>query len=188
MKDHKTLAIRLTLAIFLLGSCLAASGCDPMPTGFKPANAPKSIRTSKSSNKIEVADNRLFQLSWMVGNWIDEDGNDLSEERWTPSAGGTMFGLNRTIIDGEIVNFEYMRIQVTPQGIVYFAAPRGRYPPTPFGLTKYTKQSAVFYNGDKESPMRIFYRREGNTLFGRIEGEIDGQVQSSESSWKLASP
>ena len=188
MKDHNTLAIRFTLAIFLLGSCLAASGCDPMPTGFKPANAPKSIRTSKSSNKIEVADNRLFQLSWMVGNWIDEDGNDLSEERWTPSAGGTMFGLNRTIINGEIVNFEYMRIQITPQGIVYFAAPRGRYPPTPFGLTKFSKQSAVFYNGDKESPMRIIYRREGNTLYGRIEGEIDGEKQSSEWSWKLESP
>ncbi|MCH8822075.1 MAG: hypothetical protein IH984_01080 [Planctomycetes bacterium] len=185
MKDHKTLAMRLTFVTFLLGICLALLGCDPMPTGFKPAGA---IKETKSPTAIKVADNRLVQLSWMVGNWIDEDGNDLSEERWTPSAGGTMFGLNRTIIDGEIVNFEYMRIQVTPKGIVYFAAPRGRYPPTPFGLTKYTKQSAVFYNGDKESPMRIFYRREGNRLYGRIEGEIDGEKQSSEWSWKLESP
>lgn len=181
MKDHKTLAMRLTFVTFLLGICLAASGCEPMPTGFKP-------RTSNSPGIGNVADNRLFQLSWMVGNWIDKDGNDLSEERWTPSAGGTMFGLNRTIIDGEIVNFEYMRIQVTPQGVVYFAAPRGKYPPTPFGLTKFGRNNAVFYNGDKESPMRIIYRREGNTLYGRIEGVIDGEKQSSEWSWKLARP
>lgn len=185
MKDHKTLAMRLTFAALLLGTCLAAIGCEPMPTGFKPA---KAIKTTKSPAKITVADNRLIQLSWMVGNWIDEDGNDLSEERWTPSAGGTMFGINRIIIDGEIVNFEYMRIQVTPQGIVLFTAPRGKYPPMPFGLTRFGRQDAVFYNGDKESPMRIFYRREGNTLYGRIEGEIDGKMQSSEWSWKLASP
>lgn len=173
--------MKIPLVTLLMCFCLAASGCDPMPTGFKP-------ESSKLQSKNKVADNRLFQLSWMVGNWIDEDGTDLSEERWTPSAGGTMFGINRTIINGEIVNFEYMRIQLTPKGIVYFASPRGKYPPTPFGLTKFTRQSAVFYNGDKESPMRIFYRREGNTLYGRIEGEIDGQMQSSEWSWKLASP
>lgn len=185
MKDYKTLAMRLTFVTFLLGICLAVLGCDPMPTGFKPT---KAVTTTKSPSKIKVADNRLAQLSWMVGNWIDEDGNDLSEERWTPSAGGTMFGINRTIIDGEIVNFEYMRIQLTPQGIVYFAAPRGRYPPTPFGMTQIGRQNAVFYNGDKEEPLHISYRREGNTLYGSIEGEIDGEKQSSEWSWKLESP
>jgi len=181
MKDRKTLAMRLTYVTFLLGICLAVLGCEPMPTGIKP-------ETAKIPAKDKVADNRLFQLAWMVGNWIDEDGNDLSEERWTPSAGGTMFGINRTIIDGEIVSFEYMRIQITPQGIVYFAAPRGRYPPTPFGLTQFGRQNAVFYNGDKEAPLHISYRREGNILFGSIEGVIDGEKQSSEWSWKLASP
>lgn len=183
MKDLKTLDMKIILAIFLLGSCLTLSGCETTPTALdpKPSVAEKTIIG-------KVTDNRLYQLSWMVGNWIDVDGNDLSEERWTPSAGGTMFGLNRTIINGEIVNFEFMRLQVTPQGIVYFAAPRGRYPPTPFGLTKFTRHSATFYNGDEDSPMRIFYRREGNTLFGRIEGVIDGETQSSEWSWKLASP
>ena len=181
MKDRKTLVMKLTLATLLLGYCLALTGCEPMPTGSKP-------NTSESSANIKVADNRLYQLSWMVGNWIDEVENDISEERWTHSAGGTMFGINRTIIDGETVNFEYMRIQLTPRGIVYFAAPRGRYPPTPFGMTKVGRQSAVFYNGDKESPLRISYRREGNTLYGRIEGTVDGEQQSSEGSWKLVVP
>jgi len=184
MKNLKTMAMKLINTSITLGICLLLLACEAPPTGSSNSNPTKT-----GTKKIgKVADNRLIQLEWMVGNWIDEDGNDISQELWTESAGGTMFGINRTIVDGETVNFEYMRIQITPQGIVYFAAPRGRHPPTPFGLTQVSSQSAVFYNGDKEAPLRVSYRRQGNTLFGRIEGEVDGQVEFSEWSWKLASP
>ena len=47
-----------------------------------------------------------------------------------------MLGVNRTIIDGVTVAFEFLRIEETPKGIVYYASPGGRYPPTAFGLLR----------------------------------------------------
>lgn len=99
-----------------------------------------------------------------------------------------MFGINRTIVENETVGFEYLRIEVTPQGIIYYASPEGRYPPTPFRLTRLSGQLAIFANAGHDSPVRIMYRREGDALFGGIEGEEDGEMKSSGWSWHLVRP
>ena len=130
----------------------------------------------------------LRQLAWLVGAWISNDGERISEEHWTRVAGGTMFGINRTIVDGQTVAFEYLRIEQTPQGIVYLASPNGRYPPTSFRLVQLDGQRVVFENPVHDFPKRIIYWREADTLWARIEGEKDGEMKSSQWSWQHSQP
>ena len=175
--------MRMRSVILLLavgGISLAVVGCE----------APPQASTTDDETARLVVDHstKLGQLAWLAGAWINNDGRQISEEHWTLPAGGTMLGVNRTIIDGETVAFEFLRIEETPQGIVYYASPGGRYPPTAFGLLRLTGQRVVFSTADHDFPTRIRYHRQGNRLFGAIEGEEDGEMKSSEWSWQLARP
>ncbi len=129
----------------------------------------------------------LADLAWLSGAWVSVDGDGTAEEVWTKPGGGTMLGLNRTVIRGRAVSFEYLRIEETPQGIVYLASPGGRSPPTPFALVRTGPKEAVFENPDHDFPTRIVYRRRGNTLEGRIEGELEGKPMSREWTWRRTS-
>jgi hypothetical protein len=110
------------------------------------------------------------QLAWLAGSWVFVEGDAVSEEVWTRPNGGTMLGVNRTVVDGRTVHFEYLRIEQGPEGVVYLASPGGRPPPTPLALAE---------NG--------VYERRGERLDGRVEGEQDGRPKSEQWSWRRAS-
>lgn len=125
----------------------------------------------------------LAELSWLAGSWVMVESGNSSEEHWTQPSGGTMLGMNRTVINGRTVAFEYLRIAKTPQGVVYMASPDGRYPPTPFALLEMAPDRAVFENPDHDFPQRIIYHRKGGTLDVEIEGLQDGRTVSRKWSW-----
>ena len=164
----------------LMGTSLFTFACEAPPQA--------STTVDEASRLIVDRSTELGQLAWLAGAWINIDGRQISEEHWTLPAGGTMLGVNRTIIEGETVAFEFLRIEETPRGIVYYASPGGRYPPTPFGLLRLNGQRVVFSSADHDFPTRIRYHRQGNRLFGAIEGEEDGEMKTSEWSWQLARP
>ena len=150
---------------------------------------PRTSTTDTEAPRLAVdRSTELGQLAWLAGAWINNDGQQISEEHWTLPAGGTMLGVNRTIVDGKTVAFEFLRIEETPRGIIYYASPGGRYPPTPFGLLRLDGQRVVFSSADHDFPTRIRYHRQGSRLFGAIEGEEDGEMKTSEWSWQLARP
>jgi len=157
---------------------------------FVACEAPPQTSTTDDEAPSLAVDRttELGQLAWLAGAWINIDGGQISEEHWTLPAGGTMLGVNRTIIDGETVAFEFLRIEETPRGIIYYTSPGGRYPPTAFGLLRLDGQRAVFSSADHDFPMRIRYHRQGNRLYGAIEGEEDGEMKTSEWTWQLARP
>jgi hypothetical protein len=76
---------------------------------------------------------------------------------------------------------------------VYYAAPRGREPATPFRMTTITdtehdgivEHTVIFENADHDYPSRITYRRKGDTLHLRIEGTQLGHPESEEWTLKL---
>lgn len=80
-----------------------------------------------------------------------------------------MLGLHRDTKDAK-ASFEFFRIAVTPEGIVYFAQPGGR-PPTPFALTEASETRAVFANPKHDFPKRITYWLQGGKLCARVEGD-----------------
>ena len=99
-----------------------------------------------------------------------------------------MVGMNRTATPTETQGFEFLRIVAEADGAVLLASPGGRTPPTEFRCISNEGQRAVFENPEHDFPQRIIYRREGNTLHGRIEGQTDDGPASVEWSWQLATP
>ena len=125
----------------------------------------------------EVKDQALAEFAWLAGSWMEVEEGVRMEEHWTPPAGGIMLGTSRTVIQGRLAFFEFLRIEATPKGIVYVAHPRGGSP-TSFPLVETPTAGtsrAVFENLKHDHPQRIIYERRGRgTLYIKIEGEQDG--------------
>ncbi len=153
----------------LLCGALALPGCRTAP-GVRSAGEP-------------VDD---LGMAWLSGTWVMDGKSRRNEENWTTPDGGTMFGVSRTIAGGKTVDWEFLRIERTPEGVVYFASPRGRTPPTPFTRVESSDRRAAFENRAHDFPRRIIYERTGNRLDARLEGVEDGQPRSEEWSWRLA--
>jgi hypothetical protein len=129
-------------------------------------------------------DLKLDQLSWMIGYWVDNRNGTRIEELWTHASGDLMLGLSRTTRAAGRVFFEFLRIERTPQGIVYLASPAGR-PAMPFPLVECEGRRAVFANPEHDDPQRIIYwRADDGSLCARIEGQRDGQVRTSSWTWR----
>jgi hypothetical protein len=160
------------LCILVAGLGLALAGCRSTP---EPMDAAEPGHD-------------LAGLAWLAGSWVLVSGDAVSEEHWTGARGGTMLGVNRTVIDGRTVAFEYVRIEATPEGIVYLASPGGRHPPTRFGLIASGPQRLVFENPDHDFPNRIVYERRGDRLDARIEGRQDGRPISEQWTWRRSTP
>jgi hypothetical protein len=128
------------------------------------AAAPASVERAKGS---------MAQVSWISGTWVGGSGTTTIEERWTPSAGGSMIGVSRTIRDGNLSAFEFLCIVERDGGLLYQAMPNGRMPATDFTLTKIDADSAVFENPSHDFPRMIRYTRQPD---GSLEAVVSGEA------------
>ena len=118
---------------------------------------------------------KLDDLAWMTGHWSSTKDGLVMEEIWTSPRGGVMLGLHGDARETK-ASFEFIRIAVTPEGIVYFAQPGGR-PPTPFTLTEVSGTRAVFANPQHDFPKRIVYWLDAGKLCARVEGDGESAEQ-----------
>ena len=110
-------------------------------------------------------------LSWLSGRWVEEKGQDWTEENWAGPRGGVMLGTS-LIGKGEKAGmYEFMRIAAGdgPGEIRFWASPAGKTP-VPFRMTRRGLREVVFENPDNDYPTRIHYRREGRILTATISG------------------
>jgi hypothetical protein len=123
----------------------------------------------------------------MAGDWMGVDGGAGGvemEERWTEPRGGMMLGIHRDVKAGKAVDFEFFRVAATPDGIVYFASPRGR-PAVPFKAIESKDKRVVFENKEHDFPKRIIYWLGGDgSLHARIEGDPGDKESAMEWTWK----
>lgn len=124
----------------------------------------------------------IQRLSFLAGSWISEHGPRRVEEHWTIPAGGTMIGMNRTVVGERTAAYEYLRIEATADGIDYVAIPV-RQELTRFRLIECANNRAVFENPDHDFPSRIIYERDADKLIGRIEGTRGGKEASAQWEW-----
>jgi hypothetical protein len=108
--------------------------------------------------KAQEAMPSIADLSWIAGSWSANSGSQTIEEHWTPAASNALLGMGRTIVDGRMTAFEYLRIVELDAGVFYIAQPNGR-PPTSFRLTQWDGEKAIFENPDHDFPKRIVYTR-----------------------------
>jgi hypothetical protein len=126
----------------------------------------------------------LGDLGWLAGHWIGTSDDVVMEEFWSEPAGGIMVGLHRDVFPDETSFFEFLRIVSTDKGLTFIASPRGTGT-TEFELAILNQQSVVFENLEHDFPQRIIYRREGDQLIARIEGQTGGGPQTREWIWEL---
>ena len=116
-------------------------------------------------------------LGWMAGVWIEEAiegaGGRWTEEYWTLPRGGVMLGASRSGREGNLREFEFLRLQAGPDGGVSYLAQPGGGAPVAFRLVRHDAASAIFENPAHDYPQRIVYTREGDTLTATIS-LIDG--------------
>lgn len=115
----------------------------------------------------------IADLSWIAGSWGVTDGSQTIEEHWTGPTSNALLGMGRTIADGRMVAFEYLRIIAIDDGIFYMAQPNGRSP-TSFRLTQWDGETATFENPDHDFPKRIVYTRSSDNAIRVIVDAGEG--------------
>jgi hypothetical protein len=129
-------------------------------------------------SSASAAEHDVTALAWLAGCWAPEKGDAGSVEHWLPPAGGTMFGVSRTIKNGQTVEFEFMQLRVNAEGkLVFIALPSGQKETT-FVASGVGKDSVTFENPQHDFPQKVIYRLESlSRLIGRIEGTRGGTVR-----------
>ena len=131
----------------------------------------------------QTATPRLDDLAWMTGSWSGTSRGIEMEEHWTAPKGGSMIGIHRDVAKGRTVSFEFLRIEMQKDQIVYLSMPNGRSPATPFPMKEVSGTRVVFENPAHDFPQRIIYWKDGNDLRARIEGTMNGKAGSEEWRW-----
>ncbi len=145
----------------LVGSC--AHPASPAPWGaLDPAPAAAGVSA----------------LSWIVGRWDRGQG----VEHWI-GAGEVLWGVGLSVKDSRTSEFEVLVIEPGERGLRYVAMPQGN-PEVRFPAVQMGPNEVVFANPEHDFPKVIRYRRQGDELFARVEGDQPAQ----EFRWRLAGP
>ena len=121
----------------------------------------------------------IADVAWLAGTWVSVDGARTVEEQWTAPAGGVMLAVSRTVVDGRLSEFEFLRIVERDGRLVYVAQPNGR-PPTEFAMTRLESASVAFENPEHDFPTMIRYRARAD---GALVASIAGAGGKGERSW-----
>jgi hypothetical protein len=163
---------------------------DGDQTSARPASRPCQARARSAETGRDVTSTpsgstqaTIAQVAWISGTWIGTAGNITVEERWTPTAGGSMLGIGRTLRNGAMASFEFLCIAERDGSLVYTAMPNARTPPTDFMLTAITADSATFENPAHDFPKRVRYSRRAD---GTLETTISGDANQPKESFVLA--
>ena len=93
-------------------------------------------------------------------------------------AGTMMLGMSHTVANGKTVEFEFIRIVREENGQIFLVAAPSGQPSARFKLMKVADNEARFENPEHDFPQRIIYRRNGDSLVGRIEGISTGKARA----------
>lgn len=125
----------------------------------------------------QAAKTGLSKVTWLSGCWErqNETSGRTTYEQWTRPDGGMFFGIGRTISNGKVASWEFMRIEPQDGSAIFSAQLPSSASATPFKLKFATATELVFENLQNDFPHRVFYRTKGaDVLEARIEGKIDG--------------
>jgi hypothetical protein len=120
----------------------------------------------------------LADLNWLSGCWRAENDGRVNAEQWMKRNGNMMLGMSQTVVKGKTREFEFMRIMQEENGDLYLVATPSGQRETRFKFRETKGSEAVFENAANDFPQRIIYRREGDTLVGRIEGLSKGKEKA----------
>lgn len=122
----------------------------------------------------------LQSLAFMSGCWeINKpEKKMLISEQWMSPVGDAMIGMSRTMRNGKMGGFEFLRILEDDKGISYISKPSQNKEETAFKLVKWSANDVTFENPAHDFPQRIIYKfTKPDTLSARIEGTMGGKLK-----------
>jgi hypothetical protein len=120
----------------------------------------------------------ISSLAWLAGCWTGTTGARTVEEHWMKPAGGTMFGMSRTVAGEKTLEFEFLELRQQGSGLAYIARPSGQ-PQASFQWVSGTRTSARFENPAHDFPQVITYTlNPDGSLLARIEGTSKGKPRA----------
>jgi hypothetical protein len=168
----------------------AAAGAAPPDSSPSPASpgaaapgaAPDTSKPAESvitPPVVAPGGDPLAALAWLHGCWAGEVNLRKFTEQWTAPAAGMMLGLGHTVMNGKTLSYEFMRIEVRPDGkVAYIAKPTDKAEEG-FVFEGTTDDRGVighvFSNPAREFPQQIIYSHTpGDELFAYVKGKING--------------
>ena len=127
---------------------------------------------------VRTAPHVIDDVGWLAGCWAHVAGERRMDEQWMAPAGGTMFGMSRTVSKGRTVASEFLELRQEGSDVFYIARPSGQAE-TRFRLTEAAPGRAVFENRAHDFPQVIRYTRNADgSLLAQIEGPRGGQTRT----------
>jgi Domain of unknown function (DUF6265) len=119
----------------------------------------------------------IDDLRWMTGCWSHNGAEPGSVEMWTAPAGGTLFGISRTVKNAKTVAHEFMQIRWEDDGLVFTARPSNQAEAS-FRAIRFASNEVVFENLEHDFPQRVMYRLTApGVIVARIEGTRGGKAR-----------
>ncbi|MBP2158514.1 MULTISPECIES: DUF6265 family protein [Asticcacaulis] len=119
-------------------------------------------------------------LGWLAGCWTMSKDGRVTEETWLRPAGGIAVGVGRTLRDGALRQYEFMRIDVQNGALTFTAIPSGQAQAS-FPAISQTTSEIVFENKAHDFPQTITYRSPGpDALYAAIQGPVNGNPRTIE--------
>jgi hypothetical protein len=146
------------------------------------ANAPVAPTNTAAPGTPVNLPSTLEPLGWLHGCWEGKVNQRDFREEWLPLRGDMMIGVSQTVSQGKTQDFEYLRLELKPDGIFYVAVPFGKKE-TSFRLSGRARDGEselfTFENPVDEFPQRIMYRRGSEGwLYAHVEGKLNGVSRS----------
>jgi len=171
----------LAFAVALASGLTPALAQTPAATAQDPAAANASAAPANTAAPANPA-STLEPFGWLHGCWDGKVNQRDFREEWLPLRGDMMIGVSQTVSQGKTQDFEYLRLELRPEGIFYVAVPSGKKE-TSFRLSGRTRDGEneifTFENPVDEFPQRIIYRRGSEGwLYAHVEGKLNGAPRS----------
>jgi len=122
----------------------------------------------------------MRNLYWMEGEWKGRVKGGMMFETWVIAEDSSIIGSAYTLLSGDTVFSETMKI-VEKDGEIYYMVSVAKVKvPVAFKLVEYGPDACVFENPDHDFPTRIVYTNTiGDMLLARIEGVRDNKPDTA---------
>ncbi len=120
----------------------------------------------------------IATVAWLAGCWTSQTDTRQYDELWMKPAGGSMFGMSRTVARARTVASEALQLREENGAVFYIAKPSSQ-PEARFKLEEGRDGYARFENPEHDFPQIVTYSLAPDGLLtAQISGTMNGQPRA----------
>jgi hypothetical protein len=177
LSTRSMFVLRTLAACVASGVTIALAGCATPPPA-PPAAAVPADQAKKTEAPETAPTGPIAPFAWLAGCWQGDVNQRDFREQWLPLRGGMLVGTGQMTMAGKMLDYQFLRIEARPSGIV-FSQFSGERKELSFKLATTTTDGNdtifTFDNTTAGFPARLVYRRGAEGwLYETIEGPLNG--------------